>query len=114
MHYLKRGLSRELRQTQTYAEEALWQALRNRKCGFLKFRRQHVIDGFIVDFYCSKLKLVIEIDGGVHLKQKNYDTFRQEIIENKGYQFLRFSNKEIINNLPKVLNQLESLSHPKR
>ena len=110
MHYLKRDFARILRKEQTPTEELLWQALRNRQLGFLKFRRQHVIDGFIVDFYCHRLRLAIELDGSIHLKQKEYDSLRQSLIETKGIRFLRFSNDEVVNNLKAVLTSIEALA----
>jgi len=69
--------------------------LRNRKYRNLKFRRQHVIDGFVVDFYCHELSLVIEIDGKIHDKQKDYDKLRQSLIETKGFRFIRITNKQL-------------------
>lgn len=113
MDQIKKGFARDLRKRQTKSEEVFWDVLRNRKFKFLKFRRQHVIDGFVVDFYCHKLKLAIELDGSIHLKQKDYDQFRQFLIEAKGINVIRFKNEEILNNLPKVLSQLESLSQQK-
>ncbi|MDC0977684.1 endonuclease domain-containing protein [bacterium] len=112
MNYLKKEFARNLRKKQTKAEEILWQALRNRKLKYLKFRRQHILEGFVVDFYCHKLKLAIELDGYIHIKQKEYDKIRQSLIETEGIRFLRFTNEEIINNLDSVLSRLEALSQP--
>ena len=73
--------ARALRKELTGAEQVLWQHLRNRKFLNKKFRRQHVFCGFILDFYCPEERLGIELDGSVHLKQKDYDALRQKIIE---------------------------------
>lgn len=108
-----RGTTREieqaarlLRQRLTPAEAILWEALRGRKLEGLKFRCQHPIGRFIVDFYCPSLKLVIEIDGGIHIQQQDYDQARTDQLQDFGYSVLRFTNDEIINDLPKVLNQI--------
>ncbi|MBN2402192.1 MAG: DUF559 domain-containing protein [Spirochaetes bacterium] len=69
--------------------------LRNRKFLNYKFRRQHVIEGFVVDFYCQKLRLAIEIDGKVHDRQKEYDEIRQQLIEERGIKFIRITNEEV-------------------
>ena len=87
----------ELRNNPTAAEKKLWYyCLRNHKYIFL---RQKPIDNFIVDFYCSKLKLVIEVDGGTHLDKKDilYDNKRTKILEKYGLKILRFYNDDILN-----------------
>ncbi len=78
----KKRLSRELRKNMTPAEKVLWEVLRNKGCHNLKFRRQQVIEGYIVDFFCASKKLVIEVDGSVHDndEQKEYDKHRREEI----------------------------------
>ena len=83
-----------LRKGQTPYEERVWQLLRNRKHQRLKFRRQHVIEGFVVDFYCHEQKLAIELDGCVHEKQKEYDELREEVIASEGIKVIRISNDE--------------------
>jgi very-short-patch-repair endonuclease len=98
--------ARLLRQQLTPAEAKLWEALRGRQLKGLKFRCQHPIGRFIVDFYCPSLKLVIEVDGGIHTQQKDYDQARTDLLENFSYRVLRFTNDEVINDLPKVLNQI--------
>jgi very-short-patch-repair endonuclease len=70
MQYIKKEFSRNLRRESTPEEKKVWNALRNRKYNNYKFRRQHVIEGFVVDFYCQKLNLAIEIDGKIHERQK--------------------------------------------
>jgi very-short-patch-repair endonuclease len=98
--------ARHLRQNLTPAEAILWEALRGRKLEELKFRCQHPIGRFIVDFYCPSLKLIIEIDGGIHIQQQDYDQARTDQLQDFGYSVLRFTNNEVINDLPKVLNQI--------
>ena len=93
--------ARQLRQNMTQAEEILWTQLKNRKFMGLKFRRQHLISHFIVDFYCPQEKLVIEIDGSVHEQedQKEYDGKRTEELRRLGLRELRFKNEEIEKNV---------------
>ena len=77
----KTQFAKELRKDQTKAEEIVWKEIRNRKFLGLRFKRQFIIEGFIVDFYCDEFALAIEIDGRIHEKQKEYDAWRQKIIE---------------------------------
>ena len=105
----KKIFARILRKEQTKSEKTVWELLKNRKFLGLKFRRQHVIEGFIVDFYCHSLKLAIEVDGSIHLKQKNYDQLRQEAIESEGIRFLRITNNEIKVNKNSILGKIKKL-----
>lgn len=102
--------ARALRKSETAAEKKLWSALRNKKAGNFKFRRQHPIGYYIVDFYCEEMKLIIEIDGSIHDEEDNkeYDKIRQEQLENIGYKFLRFSNNDVMNSLDKVLGEIKA------
>lgn len=95
---MTKKLPNHLRINQTPAEKIVWELLRNRKFMNLKFRRQHPVEGFILDFYCAELKLAIEIDGKIHDKQKEYDEFRQDVIEKKGLRFIRLTNEEVLQN----------------
>ena len=95
MEYIKKEFARILRKQQTPEEMIVWDFLRNRRFQGLKFRRQHVIEGFVVDFYCHELSLAIEIDGGIHDRQKDYDELRQGLIESRGIRFIRVRNEEI-------------------
>ncbi len=103
----KIGIAREFRKNQTETEQIMWEELRSRKFLNLKFKRQYLIEGYIVDFYCSELKLAIEIDGLIHLRQIKEDKLRQQDIEEKGIRFIRFKNKEVLYNLKQVLNKLQ-------
>ena len=94
----------ELRENMTEAEMLLWKELSNREIFRVKFRRQHPIDIFIVDFYCHKCKLAIEVDGGIHLERivQEYDDGRTHDLESLGIKVLRFSNQEIIEDIDMV------------
>ncbi len=81
----------------TKSERIIWSLLRNKKTGH-KIRRQHIINRYIADFVCLRKKLVIEIDGKIHLKQREYDEFRTSILNKLGFEVIRFSNEEILNN----------------
>jgi type I restriction enzyme M protein len=101
--------ARELRKNQTKAEELLWLLLRDRKLNNLKFRRQHPLSvGFIIDFYCAKQKLGIEVDGGYHnnKEQQKRDTERTKIINKYGIKIIRFSNDNILNNTESILEEI--------
>ncbi len=98
-------IRRELRQNQTETEKIMWEKLRDRRFLNLKFRRQYGIGNYIADFYCSSLKLVIELDGGQHFTEEGleYDKVREEFMKSLGIKTLRFSNNEIHNNIDGVL-----------
>lgn len=112
IHPTIRQFARELRQPQTPAEAALWRHLRNRNLKY-KFRRQHPIDFFIIDFYCAEARLLIEIDGGSHLviEQMEYDKARTECLEALGYKVIRFTNDDVRYNInavaDKIINTVE-------
>ncbi|MGC9400726.1 MAG: endonuclease domain-containing protein [Anaerolineae bacterium] len=100
--------AKELRRNMTPAETKLWAALRRNQLDGLHFRRQQIIDGFIVDFYCHAVGLVVEVDGAVHGEpdQAAYDAERQRILESRGLRLLRVRNKEVMQNLERVLDQI--------
>src|SRR6187402_2856064 len=99
---------RELRQELTQAEKMLWAELRNRKLNGLKFRRQHPLDKFIVDFYCNEKKLVVELDGDVHDEKinKEYDEARTAMLAGLNVIVLRFKNEDVTSNLKGVLRKI--------
>lgn len=107
MTYKKREFARQLRQEQTSTEAKVWEVLRNKQFMGLKFRRQHVVEGFVVDFYCPEHKLAIEIDGGIHDKQKDYDELRQQEIESKFNRVIRVKNEEIIDSCDVLLEKIK-------
>jgi very-short-patch-repair endonuclease len=92
----------------TPAEKILWNELRGNKLG-VHFRRQQVIAGFIVDFYCHKVGLVIELDGSVHDEQKEEDAQRDKVLREMGLRIMRIKNGEIERNLSAVLNKIRGL-----
>jgi len=96
----------ELKNNMTEAELKLWEHLRNKKLG-VKFRRQHVIDFYIPDFVALSIKLIVEVDGKIHLKQKKEDSERAKRLEILGYKIIRFTNDEIENDITKVLNKIK-------
>ena len=102
-------LAESLRKTETYPEQILWNALKNKQFLGLKFRRQHAIDRFIVDFYCHKYKLVIEVDGSIHELEevKIRDKEREIELKNYNLNIIRFTNKEVSRNLHSVLNKIQ-------
>jgi very-short-patch-repair endonuclease len=89
----------------TPREKKLWQELRDRKLG-VHFRRQQVIAGYIVDFYCHARALVVEVDGAIHDRQKEADAKREVALAGLGLRILRFTNRQIDNDLPKVLDEI--------
>lgn len=103
---------RELRQESTESEKLLWAVLRNRKLNGLKFRRQHPLDKFIVDFYCHEKKLVVELDGNVHGEKvnKEYDEARTAMLAGLNVTVLRFKNEEVINNVQGLLKKISDVS----
>jgi leucyl-tRNA synthetase len=94
------------RKNPTIAEDKIWQALRNSKLGF-KFRRQHAIDRYIVDFICLEVKLVVEIDGPIHEYQKREDVERTKFIEQEGFKVIRFTNDEVLGDIEEVLRKIK-------
>ncbi|MFH1684351.1 MAG: endonuclease domain-containing protein [Candidatus Margulisiibacteriota bacterium] len=110
MKEAKKQFARMLRKDQTKSEKKVWELIRKRKFGGFKFRRQHVVEGFVLDFYCHELRLGIEVDGSVHLKQKDYDELRQEIIEAEGISIIRITNKDIMESSNKdILAKIEKM-----
>jgi len=96
--------SRELRKDMTEAEKVFWEMVRDRRMSGLKFRRQQIIDGFIVDFYCDSLGLCVEIDGGIHdsEEQREYDKLRDEALAIRDLKILRLKNEEVLNDKDSV------------
>jgi very-short-patch-repair endonuclease len=98
----------ELRKNMTLAELILWKKLKDKKVFKAKFRRQHPIKIFIVDFYCHEYKLAIELDGEVHRNKKNYeyDSCRTNDLEKLGVKVLRFSNEQITFNIESIIERI--------
>ena len=107
--------ARELRHNQTEAEAKLWQALRAHQTNDIHFRRQHAIGSYIVDFCAPRKRLIIEVDGGQHLEQEEYDNRRTAFLESQGYRVLRFWNYDVMKALNEVMSViLAALETPSR
>ncbi len=104
------NFARILRKEQTSAEDLLWNRLRGQKLDGYKFRRQHPIKNWIADFYCHEAKLVIEVDGRIHLEkqQKQSDEGRTYELEGLGLKVIRFTNEEVIGNVNNVLKEIKN------
>jgi very-short-patch-repair endonuclease len=100
--------ARILRENMTLSEKLLWERLKLKQICGVRFRRQHPIDFFIADFYCHEAKLVVEIDGEIHNHQREYDDGRSAEMERYSLKVLRFTNKEIENNIDNVLKRIEN------
>lgn len=95
--------SRKLRREMTDAELILWKRLRKKSIDGYKFRRQHPVGKYILDFVCLEAGLIVEVDGGQHQEGTDYDEKRTFWLEQKGFRVLRFWNNEVMNNLDAVL-----------
>jgi very-short-patch-repair endonuclease len=104
--------AKELRKSETDAEKQLWKLLNKNQVLGLQFRRQHPINRFIADFYCHKIRLVIELDGGVHqsTKSKEYDAGRSEVLSSFGITVVRFTNNQIFDDTESVINKIKEIS----
>ena len=113
--------ARDLRRIETEEEAIMWNVLRNRKVDNLKFNRQFPIIYetinnehffFVADFYCHKFKLVVEIDGEIHKKQKDYDEGRTAEMENYNIKVIRFTNDQVLNNTDWVVEEIKKHLDP--
>jgi very-short-patch-repair endonuclease len=95
--------AKQMRREATPPERALWRYLKSDQLGGAKFRRQVVIGNYIADFACRTVLLVVELDGGTHGAQEEYDAERSRFLESKGYQVLRFSNRDVLQDIEIVL-----------
>jgi very-short-patch-repair endonuclease len=105
--------ARDLRKRQTSAEVAMWRLLRDRRLDGVKFRRQHPIGPFVVDFCCPASRLVIELDGMIHDELVEQDEERTRQLEASGYRVVRFRNEEVTYRRNEVLDQIVELTHPR-
>jgi very-short-patch-repair endonuclease len=107
--------ARKLRAAQTSAEARLWRALRNRRLAHWKFRRQHPIDRYIVDFVTLDGKLIVEVDGATHglAAELARDAQRTRILESLGYAVVRVTNLDVYENMDGVLEMIDRSLHPK-
>jgi very-short-patch-repair endonuclease len=100
--------AKELRREMTPAEKILWQEVRAKKLG-VRFRRQQIIQGFIVDFYCHKAALVVEVDGDIHDLQQEEDARREKALRELGLRIVRFKNDEVVRNVSAVMGKIREL-----
>ena len=105
--------ARILRNNLTPQEQKIWNLLKNRQFHGFRFLRQYVIGQYIVDFICRSEKIIIEIDGGQHNENIDYDVRRTKYLEMLGYKVIRFWNNEIDNNIDGVYQKLETLFNSK-
>jgi len=103
---LTKKLQRALRTNMTDAEQALWKVLRGRQFSGHKFRRQHPFGDYILDFVCLSNKLVIEVDGGQHCSQTEYDEIRSQRLRSAGFHVLRLWNNEVLEELEAVKEKI--------
>ena len=103
-------LARELRKDETKVEKMLWNKLNKNQILGLHFRRQHPINIFVADFYCPRIKLIIEVDGSIHeiFEYAEHDIGRSEILNDFGIKVIRFTNEQILNDLDGTIKQIES------
>jgi len=106
----------ELRNNMTLAEQVLWEELRKKETFKVRFKRQHPVDIFVLDFYCHQYKLAIEVDGEIHLRKEvqEHDDGRSHDIEKLGIKILRFTNREVLESIEvvrqRILQEISSLS----
>ena len=98
--------ARELRKNMTPAEKILWEKLWHNQLNGLQFRRQQIINPYIVDFYCHAKALVVEVDGDIHDLQQEYDAERTSYLITRGFHILRVANDEVKENLGTVLQKI--------
>ena len=101
--------ARTLRQTGTPPEQLLWLAVRNEQIGGLKFRRQHPIGPYVVDFYCRSIGLVVEVDGMSHDNKMSQDAKKTKFIETQGLRILRVTNEDVMRDLDAVTREIARL-----
>ena len=98
--------AKELRRAMTPAEKILWKYLKANRLNSLHFRRQQIVHGYFADFLCHQHELIVELDGGIHDFQKEYDAEREEYLKSLGFRIIRFTNEEIQKDLRGVLHTI--------
>ena len=101
-------LAREMRKDMTEAEKALWSRIRCQQVDGLRFRKQHPIGRYVVDFCCFESRLIVEVDGGVHVSCEEYDRNRDAFFAGGGYTVLRFPNNEVLQRIEKVIEAIRN------
>jgi very-short-patch-repair endonuclease len=112
-HFNKKEMQerrRQLRSNMTYCEKIVWMYLRKKQMD-VRFLRQYSIDNYIIDFYCSRLKIAVEMDGDIHNlpDQKEHDILRQKYLEEFGIKFIRIKNEELFDNPNKAFAKIEDV-----
>ena len=104
----QREFAKQLRHELTDCEQLLWRHLRNRQLGGFKFRRQYPLSPYVLDFYCAELELAVELDGGQHFGDEalHRDAERSRYLGGRGVRVIRFSNREILAQMPEVLAEI--------
>lgn len=102
-------LAQEMRKNLTHCEKLLWDELKEKKINGSKFRRQHPVHRYILDFYCHEKKLAIEVDGNIHKIKYDEDEFRDKYLESIGIKTIRISNVEIMEDINKVLFKIMTI-----
>lgn len=100
---------KNLRNESTAAEAVLWSILKGKQVFGLKFRRQHSVETYILDFYCPSLHLAIELDGEVHVMREDYDEKRTSILNKEGVCVLRFENRVVFENPQTIIEEIEKV-----
>ena len=100
-------LAKDLRNNMTESEQLLWSVLRMKQFDGYKFRCQHPVYRYILDFYCHEKRLAIEIDGIVHESQKEYDKYRDEFLESLDIKTLRVKSEDVLNNIEVVKKKIK-------
>ena len=111
-HYASKHMierARQLRRAETPPEDLLWLALRNGQVGGMKFRRQHPIGPYVVDFFCHSAKLVVEVDGMSHDDKMAQDAAKSKLIETQGLRLLRVTNEDVMHDLDAVTREIARL-----
>ena len=98
--------AKELRREMTPSEKSLWKHLKANRLNGLHFRRQQIVHGYFADFYCHQHELIVELDGGIHEYQREYDADRQAYLIALGFRIIRFSNEEVNKDLKGVLQKI--------
>lgn len=99
-------LARQMRTLATEAEESLWLQIRGQRLNRFRFRRQHALERFVVDFYCASARLVVEVDGPVHQYNQAEDEIRDQYLQSLGLRVLRFTNEEVLQNTQSVIGEI--------
>ena len=106
----KSEVARRLRKQMTPAEILLWSMMRRKKFNGRRFRRQQIIEGFVVDFFCPQLGLIVEVDGEIHQFTREHDEARDEVLRSLGLHVVRFTNDQVLQQPDLVATRLEELT----